>query len=306
MSRNLVSQYRDEKNKIESSSIIRLFKIFTSQPLYYAEYSENVVFGGQTYVAVPISSSPISENSKGEIASVSITIGSANRDIIAIIQGEELIDVHVDMLEVFANNLGDSNAYVGDTFYISNISVTQEAAVFTLVNILSRADVIIPKRTYSKGVCQWRFKSIQCGFATGYADVVFTANSPSADYVAWGGVTIYDPILLQNVNITSGNAQFIGDPIYIVYVQGSTTLLSKSQLELRHSTEWGVHEPWIALCKYEGKTALKRLWAKTVTGGGSLTTCDLTLSSSNGCENHNNRVRWGAFPGVGIGGRYYL
>lgn len=306
MSRNLVTNFKSEKNKLESSSIIRLFKIFTTTPLYFAEYDTNVTFNGQVYTAIPISSSPVSENSKGEVASMTITIGSANRDIIAIIQGEEMIDLRVDMLEVFANNLSDGNAFVGDTFYISNISITQEGAIFTLVNILSRADVIIPKRTYSKGVCQFRFKSLQCGFATGYADVVFTANSPSANYVSWGSVTIYDPVLLQNVNIIAGNAQWTADPIYVVYVQGSGTLLAKSRLELRHSTEWGVHEPWIALCKYEGKTALKRLWSKTVIGGGSLTTCDLTLTGANGCTNHNNRLRWGAFPGVGIGGRYYL
>src|SRR4030065_620290 len=303
MSRNLVNNFRTEKNKLQSAGVIRLFKIFKTTPLYYAEYSEDVVFGGQTYVAVPISSSPISENSKGEIASVSITIGSANRDIIAIIQGEELIDIRVDMLEVFANNLGDSNAYVGDTFYISNISVTQEAAVFTLVNILSRADVIIPKRTYSKGVCQWRFKSIQCGFATGYTDVVFTANSPSADYISWGAVTMYDPVLLQNVNISSGSALWIDEPIYIVYVQGSGTLLSTKIDNLYHSTGHGVHEPWVPLCRYDGHLSLKRLWSKTVSGSGSLTTCDLTLSGDNGCISHDNRIRWGAFPAVGMGGR---
>ena len=313
MARDLVTGFKNEKNKLESSNIIRLFKIYTSPALYLAEYDQNVTFNSQIYTAMPMSSSSVSENSKGEVDSMSITIGNANRDMIAIVQGQEMIDLRVDIMEVFANNLSDPNAFVGDTFYISNISVTQEAAIFTLVNILNRADVMIPKRTYSKGVCQWRFKSIQCGFATGYADVNFTANSsqyspnvPADDYVSWGAVTIYDPVLLQNVNVVSGNAQFIGDPIYIVYEQGNTTLLSKSRLELRHSTEWGVHEPWIALCKYEGKDALKRLWSKTVSGGGSLTTCDLTLSSSNGCESHNNRVRWGAFPGVGIGGRYYL
>lgn len=306
MSRDLTTNFKTEKNKLESSAIIRLFKIYASTEVYYAEYDQNVVFDGQTYTAIPISSSPVSENSKGEIDSMTVTIGSANRDIIAIIQGEEMIDLRVDMMEVFANNLGDPNAFVGDTFYISNISITQEGAVFTLVNILSRADVIIPKRTYSKGVCQFRYKSLQCGFATGYADVVFTANSPSANYVSWGAITILDPVLNQNVNILTGNTLWTADPIYVVYVQGSGTLLVKSRLELRHSTEWGVHEPWIALCKYEGKTALKRLWAKTVTGGGSLTTCDLTLTGANGCTAHNNRVRWGAFPGVGIGGRYYL
>src|SRR3990170_236264 len=136
MSRNLVTNYRTEKNKLESAQVIRLFQIYTASSLYYAEYSENVVFGGQTYVAVPISSSPISENSKGEIASVSITIGSANRDIIAIIQGEELIDVRVDMLEVFANNLGDSNAYVGDTFNMSTrTSINSSTKIIAIMSL---------------------------------------------------------------------------------------------------------------------------------------------------------------------------
>lgn len=313
MSRDLTTNFKNEKNKLESSSIIRLFKIYASTELYYAEYDQDVIFDGQTYTAIPISSSPVSENSKGEIDSMTVTIGSANRDIIAIIQGEEMIDLRVDMMEVFANNLGDPNAFVGDTFYISNISITQEGAVFTLVNILSRADVIIPKRTYSKGVCQFRFKSLQCGFATGYADVNFKANMsqyspevPAADYISWASTTILDPVSGIYYGINAGNAQFTGDPIYIVWVQGTNNLLSKSRLELRHSTGFGTHSPWIALCKYEGKTALKRLWSKTVSGSGSLTTCDLTLTGDNGCTAHNNRVRWGAFPAVGIGGRYYL
>lgn len=305
MPRNLTTNFRDEKNKLESAAIIRLFKIYTTPPIYYAEYDKDVTFGGQLYTAIPMSSTAVSETSSGEVSSITVTIAAAQQDIIAIMQNQEMTGLRVDMLEVFANNLADQNAYVGDTFFISSISVTQDSASFALQNILSRADVIIPKRTYSKGVCQFRFKSLQCGFALGYADVSFTATNPT---ISWGGVSIIDPVTGQNVNISGGNATFTGDPIYIVYQQGSTTLLSKSRGELKSSTGYGTHPTWVALCKYEGGNTpdIKSFWSKTVSGTGSLTTCDLTLSGGNGCINHNNRMRWGAFPGVGIGGRYYL
>lgn len=36
--------------------------------------------------------------------------------------------------------------------------------------------------------------------------------------------------------------------------------------------------------------------------GGSLSTCDLTFSGTNGCIAHGNQVRFGGFPGVGSNG----
>ena len=304
MTRNITSTFKTEKNKLESASIIRLFKVYTSTPLYLAEYDTNITFDANTYLATPMTSSSVSENSSGKIDSLSISVANANRDMIAIIQAEDLIDVRVDMIEVFANNLGDANAKISDTYYISNISVTQEAATFTLDSLLMRVDMLLPRRTFSKGTCQFVFKSAQCGFLVNYSNVDFTANSPSSNYISWAGTTI------GAVSINAGNAHFTGERLYIYYIEGNSTLQSTIQegdlYSKEYNPDYGTRvAKRIALARYDGGTQIIRYWPKTVTGSGDVNSCDLTLEGDNGCKAPNNK-RFGGFPGAGNRGRFYL
>jgi phage-related protein len=297
LSRTFSTGFRDEKNKLESAQVIRLFKIYTSTPLYLAEYDTDITFDSNTYTAVPMASSSTSENISGKIDSLSVTIGNANRDMVAIIQAEDLMDVQVDMIEVFANNLGDPNACIRDTYYISNISVKAEAAIFTLDSLLMRVDIILPRRTFSKGTCQWVFKSSQCGFMVNYANVNFTANSPSANYISWAPTTI------GVTSINAGNAQYTGERLIIYYIEGNSVLVGETNVnEFLKSKS----PKWVALAAYNGGTQITRYWSKTVSGSGNTDSCDYIRDGSNGCGAHNNSTRFGGFPGIGNYGRYYL
>src|SRR3972149_3078322 len=292
MSRDLTTAYRDEKNKLEGDAIIRLFKIYTSTPLYLAEYDKDVVFNGQTYIATPMTSAEVSENTIGSIDSITIGVGNADRNMIAMIQGQDFIDVRVDMLEVYANNLSDPNAYIKDVYYISNISVTTDAAVFTLDSLLMRVGLLLPKRTYSKGTCQFKFKSIQCGFGAEYRNITFNVSGTKAwSTISWPNGTIYGQ------STGSGSYSFAPEfsSVYVYYTVGSVILNT-----INYPTKFSRSQVYIPLCKYNGGTDIEYYWSQTVNvtdyPNADINTCDFTLSGDNGCMAHNNKVRFGGFP----------
>ena len=160
--------FKQEKNKPANQPIF-LYTIYDydglNNNLYFAEYDEDVVYNGITYIRFPITHEFIGENTQGSVDSLKVMISNVSREIQAYLELYEFRNKKVDVMLVWANQLQDPNAYIKDTYYIDSISATEEAVSFALTSKFDLLDVTIPNRKYSRNYCSWKFKSTECGYA---------------------------------------------------------------------------------------------------------------------------------------------
>ncbi len=164
-----------EKNKAANQPIF-LYTLYNydgaGNNLYYAEYDQDVVYQSIndgspiTYVAFPITHDNISENTSGQIDNVKISVANTSRLIQAYLELYELRGKKVSIKTVWANQLGDNQAFVEHSYYIDSWVADQDTAAFTVSSKFDVLDKKLPGRNYSRTACAWapRFKGTECGY----------------------------------------------------------------------------------------------------------------------------------------------
>jgi|GEM_PF-659278 len=176
------STFIAEKNKATNQPIF-LYTLFNydglNNNLNYAEYDTDVVYQSVndsqqiTYVAFPITHDQIGENTSSQIDSIKITLANVSRLIQAYLElydnpsaGITLRGKKVLIRTVWANQLGDNEAFVDHVYYIDSWVADQNNVTFT---VSSKFDVLerqLPGRNFSRTACAWatRFKGIECQY----------------------------------------------------------------------------------------------------------------------------------------------
>lgn len=167
--RQVNSTFTTEKNKQENRPIF-LYTIVdydgAGSNLYYAEYDTDVVFGGITYQAFPITHEYISENSSGEIDTLKVRVSNVSRLISAYLEEYDAFrgrEVRIKL--VWADQLDDPNAYLEDIYYVDEVTVNEEVVEFTLSSKFDLLQETLPRRRFYRNFCQWKFKSTECGYS---------------------------------------------------------------------------------------------------------------------------------------------
>lgn len=231
------AQFIDEKNQ-RTNEPIWLYRLqisddpgedifLTNQPQnvsYYRDVATPQIYSGGSY---PIKHMGISSNREGEVPTVILRVGNANRAMQAYIEyGDALRGNKVTIRQVWREHLDDSGAYIEDVFWIDAASSDLETVEFRLTGQLDILQVALPRRRYTRKRCQWLYKGRGC-----WLECTDESIEPSG---------------------ASGEC-----------VDG-----------------------WAMPAGFEID---------------SPDTCDKSLAD---CERHNNKSRWGAFPGVPSGKLY--
>lgn len=170
MPRDLDSTSRLEKNK-KTNQPVFLYTIYDydgeENNLYFAEYDQNVIYDGQTYTKFPIAHEYIGENTQGQIDTVRVTLSNVSRLIQAYFENYDFRGKKVSIKMVWADQLGDPDAYIEDIYYIDSYVAGQYNAEFVLTTKFDVLDLELPVRKYSRNYCAWKFKSGQCGYSGG-------------------------------------------------------------------------------------------------------------------------------------------
>ena len=171
--RTLDSTFKAQKNAT-TNKLIHLFTVHDydglSTNLTYTDYTADVTYpasGGVTYTKFPIQYENITENSKGEIDTVRLTVGNASRVIEAYLTTYDLRGKQVTIRTVFADQLADTDAYIDDIYFIDSYTADEESVQFSLSSKFDVLDIQLPGRTFLRNYCQWKFKSTECGYAGG-------------------------------------------------------------------------------------------------------------------------------------------
>ena len=166
--RSVNNNFSVSKNQ-QSNQPIFLYTIFNydgaSTNLYFADYSENVTYDGQEYIKFPISHDAITEDTTGEISSVSVTLSNVSRLIQAYLETYDFNGKKVYITLVWGNQLDDGDAYLREIFYIDSYSADQNNVSFTLTSKFDVLSLQIPARKYSRNYCGFKFKSTECAYA---------------------------------------------------------------------------------------------------------------------------------------------
>lgn len=178
--RTINSTFKTEKNK-SSNQPIRLYVIEdydgSGSKLYFAEWDADITFNGITYTRFPITIDSISENNRGAIDNVQLTVSNISRLIQSYLEDYDLRGKRVVIRTVWANQLADTNAVIEEAYYIDSYTADQANVTLMLRSKFDVLDVQIPLRRYSRNYCHWRFKGAECGYAGGE----MTCNKTKSD-----------------------------------------------------------------------------------------------------------------------------
>ncbi len=167
MTRTLSADFKLEKDKLANRPI-RLYivesgSLAAGEVLRYAEYADDVVFGGQTYYRAPIKCESVSENMNQEIDQLTVSFGNVDRSFIHYLESHDgLRGCKATVRTVFADLLDEADAFTDDIFYVTAASTTQQAAAFILKSKLDLLHVELPLRRFYRDTCQWKYKGTEC------------------------------------------------------------------------------------------------------------------------------------------------
>ena len=169
MARTLDSVFKSEKNKKENKPVY-LYTIEnydgSNNDLNLTSYrGDDIVYKDITYTSFPINHEYISENTKGEIPTVIVKLSNVSRLIQAYLENYDFRKKKVTVIQAFANQLAEADAYIKDVYYIDSYTADSLNVEFKLTSKFDILDVELPFRKYSRNYCSWKFKSSECNYS---------------------------------------------------------------------------------------------------------------------------------------------
>ena len=182
-----------ELHSLEPSAIIELFELHLTQAVngvdliyyYHAgtnELSQDIVFAGKTYSAVPIEVDGFEVTTKGTLPRPKMKIANANSAITALLNSYHPLQAEVRRIRTCkkfldavnfssgTNSSADPDAVFGggyESWYIDRVATENiELVEFELVGKLDLTNLRLPTRQVVEH-CPWVYKSSQCGYKPG-------------------------------------------------------------------------------------------------------------------------------------------
>lgn len=194
--RDLDADFISEKNKSANRPIFlyTLYEYDGVNNLYMTSHDANVTYPAtgspQVYTRFPIKHEHVTENSDGQIDTVKIRVGNVNRVFQSYLETYDLRGKKAEITMVFADKLNDAAANMIETFYIDSYTAGDEVIEFTLSSQFDIQDVQIPQRKFLRHVCQWKFKSAECGYSGGETTcnkTKFDCKTVKNNFLRFGG-----------------------------------------------------------------------------------------------------------------------
>ena len=168
MALNLPANLIIEKNKLATPNpwiILLDITLPDGTTLYLARNTEDVVFKGNTYLAIPFEIEPTRSTSKGEIPTITLRVSNVTRILQPYLeQFTGGVGSTVKITVVNAAYLNEDYTELEMTFDILATEVTAQWVSFTLgaPNPLRRR---FPTYRFIAEHCNWEFKSPACGYS---------------------------------------------------------------------------------------------------------------------------------------------
>ena len=195
-----------------------------------------IVFNGNTYLALPIEADGFEYKGDGGLPRPSVRIANLQSSISAILLGinefnfgNDLIGARFTRVRTLSRFLDGSNWESGtnpygtpspnetmpnEIYYVDRkVSENRDFVEFELVSSFDMAGVRAPKRQALSNLCQWEYKSKECGYTGSDKfnedDTVITAvSAPGYTYTSGADVLSSGVFLQENEELVSSNGWF--------------------------------------------------------------------------------------------------
>ena len=132
----------------------------------WTSWAGGIEFDGIQYDHYPITHGSFRETISGKIQKSKLEMSNVSRETQALIDNNDgLRGKKVTITQIWFEYIGDANAFISDTFKISDSLITQNRASFTLSSPLDVMDIRLPRRSLTRVFCRFRFKGNECAYA---------------------------------------------------------------------------------------------------------------------------------------------
>jgi lambda family phage minor tail protein L len=193
-----ISSVFEELSVLAPSAIIELFELqldttlHGSNDTYYwhngvnAAVSGNIIFGGNTYIRLPVEASGFDYSSSGSLPRPTLRVSNIFGDITTLLllvnaqtTGNDLGGATVRRIRTLKKFLdgevgADPNArFPTEIWYVDRKSnENRDLVEFELASKFDLAGVMLPQRQLIANVCQWKYRSAECGYTgSSYFDI---------------------------------------------------------------------------------------------------------------------------------------
>lgn len=168
MPKSFSAGFEVEKNK-EASRPIDLYEIEIndSTTLSLAAYPENVTFDSQVYTGFGARHGEVKQSWEEDNPQLTVEFANVDQVFSNYLAVNDMRGNKIVLKMVFADALGDPANYMSEVYHIDHLQVHRETVVFVVTSKLQVLGDKVPGRTYLKNMCQWIYKSTECGYAGG-------------------------------------------------------------------------------------------------------------------------------------------
>ena len=262
-----ISAVYEDLSVLAPNAIIELFQLHldatlhgTSDIYYFhnganAAVTGNIIWNGQSYVRLPIEATGFDYSSTGSLPRPKLVISNIDSSITAILLSINLITpgndlggakvVRVRTLKKYLDGEAGADPHAkfpDEVWYVDRKANENRAAVeFELASKFDLAGVMLPRRQIIANICQWQYRSGECGYtgidyydtndnavASSINDVcgkrVSSCNARFASFALTGSVTLGSSTL----NLASATIVSVGTPVAGFGIPASTTVSSSS------------------------------------------------------------------------------
>lgn len=192
-----------EKNKLDSASAwlpLVTVEVSPSEILRLVPNPTNITFRGETYVAFGLEIDEITQDAKGGLHDVRISVSNVTREIGSYVEFNELRGARVEILYVNSANLADPDAVVAEERYeIMSIQVKGSQFVSFTLGHDRISQHQFPSGRFFRDNCRWIYKSVECGYSGGLASCDKILEGPNgcrahANVARFGGFPLLTPV----------------------------------------------------------------------------------------------------------------
>ena len=226
-----ISSVYEELSKLAPSAIVELFELHLDETLHgstdifrwhngvNADVTGNIVWNGNTYVRFPVKAEGFEYTNTGTLPRPTLTVANLSGSISVLLleinlttSGNDLAGAEVRRIRTLKKYLdgeatADPNAaFPEEIWYVDRKATeTRDFVQFELASKFDLAGIKLPKRQVIANVCQWKYRSSECGYTSPfYYNAADTPVTAAADDVC--GKRLNSCRVRFDTNVVTGSA----------------------------------------------------------------------------------------------------
>jgi len=203
------------------------FRLRNGNRFYYTSHNEDILWGEQTYTALPIQRESVKQGANLEPDTVRLAITNITSDIADEVEKGTLDGMTVVIKRIVFDGDAGIGGFLPIFAGIADISYSRSTIVADCTSLVSSLNYLVPKRVYQEP-CNYRLGDANCGVDRDSFKVDRTVNADATDRFTLQVPTLgadYTEYVLGEVEVTGGDNDGQKRMIRAVSVSGGNSII---------------------------------------------------------------------------------